>query len=405
MIWAGSGLSRRPDGIKAAEEAAAAALSAAGLDRAGLVFLFSTADHARGYTDMVAAVRQATGCGNLVGCSGAGVLTSEGEIEGEHGVAVLALAADRATAAPFLVEGLKGRDRDAGRELGRIVAPYRQGDSVLVLLPDTLNCNPDALFDGIADVLGDIPVVGGGAADDGAGQTTHQMCGGKVASNAVSGVLLSGALSCSIGVTQACRPIGRVFEITRAEGNVIESLGGRPALAAMTEALGTTLAEDLNRLAGFVFVGFPLTALPSGGPMDRGGYIVRNIIGVDGDTGAVAVGKEVRRGDLMSFVLRDPVGAREDLKAMLDEESGARSAATPRLGLYFNCCARGASLYGMDGIDTAFIQRSFASLPMAGFFGFCEIASARGATRLHNYSGVMALISETQGSSEGERIQ
>jgi small ligand-binding sensory domain FIST len=405
MIWAGSGLSRQADPVKAAEEAARAAMSLAGLSRAGLVFFFATADHARKYVEMLAAVRQATGCGNLVGCSGAGVLATEGEIEGERGVAVLALASDRATAAPFLVQGLKGRDREAGREIARIVGPYRRGDAVLVLFPDTLNCNPEALFQGIAGALGSVPVVGGGAADDGAAKATFQMCGGKVISNGVAGVLLTGELSCSIGVTQAYRPIGRTMRVTACEGNVIESLDGRPALEVMAECMSVGVAEDLARLAGFVAVAFPLDGREAGEDLERGAYTVRNIVAVDGDSGAVAVGREVGKGDTVCFVLRDPVGAREDLKAMLEEESIVGAVAVPRLGLYFNCCARGRSLYGMGGIDTAFIRQAFRSLPVAGFFGYCEIASMRGAARLHNYTGVMMLVSEVPEPAEGEPIQ
>ncbi|MBI3449206.1 MAG: FIST C-terminal domain-containing protein [Acidobacteria bacterium] len=416
MIWAGSGLSAKSDGLKAAEEAASAAMAEAEeaasaamaearLERAGLVFLFSTADHAAKYPDMLASVRRITGCGNLVGCSGAGVLTAEGEIEGEKGVAVLALASDQATAAPFVVQNLRGRDRDAGREIGDLVAPYRRGDSLLVVFPDTLNCNPDALFTGIADVLGEIPVVGGGAADDGAGKATYQMCGGKVVQNGVTGVLLSGSLSSSIGVTQACRPIGKPFIVTECDGNVVTKLGDRPAVQALAEALGPSLWEEVSRLAGFIFVGFPVDDRVAGASFDRGGYIVRNIIGVDGESGAITIGKEVAKGDTISFVLRDPMSARDDLKAMLDEEAAVGSLATPRLGLYFNCCARGSGLYGMEGIDTAFIRRAFDALPVAGFFGFCEIASMRGIARLHNYSGVMTLVSEMTPAEGMESLQ
>jgi len=405
MIWAGSGLSHKSDGVKAAEEAAAASVAHAGLDRASLVLLFSTADHARRYPEMMNAVRRITGCGNLVGCSGAGVLTSDGEIEGDKGVAVLSVAADQATTAPFLVQNLRGRDRDAGREIGALVAPYRRGDSLLVVFPDTLNCNPDGLFEGIRDTLGDIAVVGGGAADDGAGKATWQFCGGKVVQNGVTGVLLSGSLSSSIGVTQACRPLGRPLVVTASEGNVIEKLDGRPAMQALSESLGPALWEEVSRLAGFIFVGFPVEDLPAGAALDRGSYIVRNIISVDGERGSITVGKEVEQGDMISFVLRDPVGAREDLKAMLDEEAAVGALAVPRLGLYFNCCARGEGLYGMGGIDTAFIRRAFNDLPVAGFFGFCEIASMRGIPRLHNYSGVMTLVSELDPGEGGVPIQ
>ena len=405
MIWAGSGLSRQHDAVKAAEEAASAAMAQAGQRTANLVFFFSTADHAPHYEGMLAAVRRVTGTGNLVGCSGAGVMTSEGEIEGEKGVAVLAVAMDQGAAAPFLVRNLKSRDREAGREIGRLVAPYRQGDSLLALFPDTLNCNPEALFEGIRDTLGDIPIVGGGAADGGEGKRTFQMCGGKTASNAVSGVLLTGSLNSSIGVTQACRPIGRPLRISTAEGNVIETLDDKPALQALAETLGPGFGDDLRRLAGYIFVAFPVEDPGTGAVFDRGGYIVRNIIGMDGERGSLSVGKEVEKGDTISFVLRDPAGAREDLKAMLEEESAAGSLSAPRLGLYFNCCARGTSLYGLDGIDAAFIRQAFGPLPVAGFFGFCEIASMRGLARVHNYSGVMTVISEMPPATGGEPLQ
>jgi small ligand-binding sensory domain FIST len=398
-------MSSEKDSVRAAEKAALSAMSHAGLRRAGLVFLFATVDHSGKYVEMLQAVRRATGSGNLVGCSGAGVLTSEGEIEGERGVAAMALASDRATAAPFLVQNLRGRDREAGREIGRIVRPYMSGDSMLAVFPDTLNCNPDALFQGLGEILGPVPVVGGGAADDGSGDTTYQMCGGRVISDGVAGFLLSGQFSCSVGVTQSCLPLGRSMVITEAKRNVILTLDGRPAIEALANAMGEDLQGDLDQLAGFIFVGFPVRETEPGAILERGTYIVRNILSVDSDSGAVAVGKRVSEGETMSFVLRDPAGAREDLKVMLGEESAAGSSRLPRLGLYFNCCARGSSLYGMPGIDTAFINRTFESLPMAGFFSFCEFAPMRGRPRLHNYTGVMTVVSEERQGPEQEVLQ
>ncbi len=405
MIWAGSGMSSARDPLRAAEQASLAAMSRAGLQSAGLVFLFATSDHAPAYPEMLKTVRKATRCGNLVGCSGAGVLGSDGEIEGERGVVVLALAADKARAAPFLIQNLKGRDREAGREIGRLVSPYLAGGSILALFPDTLNCNPDALFQGLSEMLGPVPLVGGGAADAGSGDQTFQMCGGRSISNGISGVLLSGELTSSVGVTQSCRPLGRCQTVTAAEGNVIIELDGRPALEGLTASMGEEFPGDLERLAGYIFVGFPIHEVRAGEPLSRGDYVVRNIIGVDADTGAIAVGRTVSVGEVVGFVLRDPVGAREDLKAMLGEEALVGSLARPRLGLYFNCCARGSSLYGMTGIDTAYIGNTFQSLPMAGFFSFCEFASMRGLPRLHNYTGVMTLIAEQAEGAGEEKTQ
>jgi small ligand-binding sensory domain FIST len=221
---------------------------------------------------------------------------------------------------------------------------------------------------------------------------TQQFCGEKVVSNAVSGVLLSGPIAHSVGVTQSCLPLGRPHRITAAEGNAIRSLDGRPAVRSLIESLAGPcgdLTDDLHRLASHVFVGLPTAESSS---WKHGDYIVRSILGVDPDDGAVYVGCEVREGDTIGFMLRDPAGAREDLKAML--ECSAPSGRHPALGFYFNCCARGAGLYGMPEIDTAYIRNALPALPVVGFFGFSEIAPGGAGTRCHNYSGVMALVSE-----------
>jgi small ligand-binding sensory domain FIST len=405
MIWAGSGLSGGRDTIEAAEEACRTAMGVAGLQRAGLVFCFATVAHSKKFPEMLAAIRKTTACGNVVGCTGSGVLATDGEIEDEPGIAILVLAGDKATAAPFVIKNLQGRDRDAGREIGKLVSPYRQKDSVLVIFPDTLNCNPETLFGGIHETLGAIPVVGGGAADDGSGQETFQFCGGEAISNGVSGVLLTGDLSSVIGVTQSCRPIGDLMTITAARGHLIESLDGMNALSALRKSLGTEFSGDIGRLAGSIFLGFPIDDQKAGQSLSRGSYVVRNIMRVDDESGAVAAGKPVSRGEVVSFVIRDPDGAREDLKAMLGEHSESTRNDEPRVGLYFNCCARGTGLYGLGGIDTAYISRVFGSLPVAGFFGFCEIASMSGMARLHNYAGVMTLISDSSVNAVEEKLQ
>ena len=48
----------------------------------------------------------------------------------------------------------------------------------------------------------------------------------------------------------------------------------------------------------------------------------------------------------------EPEAARVDLKAMLAELREAR----PALGLYFNCCARGSSFFGVPGLEAAYIE-------------------------------------------------
>ena len=60
-------------------------------------------------------------------------------------------------------------------------------------------------------------------------------------------MLMTGAVSLDMRMTQACRPLGEPRVVTRAEENIIYELGGRPALESFKEAAGEELAADLRR--------------------------------------------------------------------------------------------------------------------------------------------------------------
>jgi small ligand-binding sensory domain FIST len=142
----------------------------------------------------------------------------------------------------------------------------------------------------------------------------------------------------------------------------------------------------------FVFVGLPADADQNA--VGAGQYLVRNIIGLDPAKGILAVGEEVREGQTMIFTLRDGQRAREDLNQMLERQAQKLAGKKPAFGLYFNCCARGSSLYGMPGIDTAYIRQTLGDFPLIGMFGGYELAPLGGANHLFAYTGVLALITE-----------
>jgi small ligand-binding sensory domain FIST len=66
----------------------------------------------------------------------------------------------------------------------------------------------------------------------------------------------------------------------------------------------------------------------------------------------------------------------------------------PALGLYFNCCARGTSLFGVPGLEAAYLEQAFRGSPVAGMLGSCEFGPIGGTTELLTYTGVLALLDE-----------
>jgi small ligand-binding sensory domain FIST len=320
------------------------------------------------------------------------VLSADGEIEGNQGIAVLVWASDQMMARPFVMAPLRDNEQNLGGSIGGFLAKSGERGSLLALFPDTYNGRPDALLDSIEQTAGFFPVVGAGAAEAAGTGATFQLCGDKVTSNALAGVYLSGNFQCQIDVTQGCQPITEPMTITKAEKNLIYEIDNRPAIEVFARQLKGPLAEDLRRALMFLFVGLP--ADPAENSVAAGKYVVRNIVALDPDKGVVGVADQVREGEQMIFTFRDGQRAREDLEQMLERQKQKLSGKKPAFGIYFNCCARGRSLYGIADIDCAYIRNAFGDLPFIGMFGGYEMAPLGNANRLFAYTGILALIGE-----------
>jgi small ligand-binding sensory domain FIST len=390
MLRAGVGQSSNPSAERAAEEAATQAMDRAGIAGADFVLVFFTVDHLPSWQKLTGALRRIAGTGEIVGSSAAGVLTTEGEIEGGAGLAVLVLASDDVHASPFLCHPLRARASEVGAEIAGSSPLGRE--SLLVAFADAYNVEPHALFRGIEESAGFVPLVGAGSSENGTQGKTFQLCRESMTTNAVCGFSLSGAFNSSIGITQGCDPVGGPMTITRAEGNIIFEIDRRPAFEVFAGIIKGPLRENLGRALAYVFAGLPVD--PRKNNVGAGEYLVRNIIGVDPEKGALAVAEEVFEGERMLFTLRDGERAREDLGRMVERQAQSLGGKAPKLGLYFNCCARGRSLYGMEGIDTAYIRRSLGDFPLIGLFGSFELGPLGEKNHLFAYTGVLALITD-----------
>jgi len=380
VLEAGAGISTQSDARRAAEEAAAQAL--AGASRADAALLFATPHFASAMGEVLDVACRALGTSAVVGATTHGVLANGRDREDGPGLAIAALRGLEAR--PFLLPDVAGEEESVGHEIAaRAGGPLRPEDLVVVL-PDPGSVHLADLLAGLRAELPPAQVVGAGAAQA-TGAPSLQWSGEAVASGALSGIVLRAPRAARVGVTQACRPATELLTVTRARGNWILELDGRPALDVYREVARGPLADDLRRAAAFVLVAFPRE---EGAPLRPGGYLVRNVAGFALEDGALAVPHAVKSGQAVALALREPEGAREDLKAMLAGLGGDR----PAVGLFFDCCARGASLFGMPGLEAAYLQQAFGDAPIAGCFGSCEIGPVGGETELLTYTGVLALL-------------
>lgn len=384
-IAAGSGLAVSPHAADAALEASLAALASAGVERADLVLVFVTGDAYERAHAVLHAVRRVTGARAVVGCSGVGVLTERGEVEGESAVAVLAVRDERLRAAAFLLADLEALGDDAGSRLARETVETILAGGCVMVLPDTRGLDARTLLGRFDDALGFVPVLGAVAA----GAPLFELFNTGATQGGLAGLALSG-IDPLVGVAQGCMPIGEPFVITRAEGNVILTIGSRPALTMLKEAI-ETLDDPQERItrAG-LFAGLAID--PAKSPLERGDFLVRNLTGIDQSSGAVALAEHVRVGQTIQFQIRDAEAARRDLQATLDGVAARLEGRRPVFGCYFNCAGRGRGLYGVADHDVRLIRERIGEFPLAGFFGNGEFAPIGQRNFFHTCTGVLVVF-------------
>ncbi len=208
----------------------------------------------------------------------------------------------------------------------------------------------------------------------------HQLAG-DVVSGGVSGALFAPDVPVTVGLTQGCSPLGPARSVTAGEGNVIMEIDGQPALQVFREDIGEMLARDLQRVAGYVHVAFPVSGA------DTADYLVRNLMGIDPEHQWLAVGTEVAAGDRIMFVRRDPMSAQNDLNRMLNDVVD-RLQGPARGAVYVSCVARGPGMFGSEAAEAEMVTEMLGDVPIIGFYANGEISH----DRLYGYTGVLLVF-------------
>lgn len=393
MTQAGTGNSDLENSVEAAGSAARQAMDNAGISKADWAVVFCTFPHRANYQEILKVVCEITNTKNVSGCSAIGVLSNYGETEAKASIVVLVVTSNNIKSKPFMIYQLGAGGTKAGEEIGELLKSSKSPNSILALLADPFHIHPELLFKGIESKLGPVPIIGATASEDPRISDTFEFHGDSVASSAVAGFLLDGDFSSKIDITQGCQLAGPPCVITGSNKNIISELDGKPAYEVLKKRIPKGLLQDSTDILQVLFAAFPPD--PQQTEIKGSDYLVRNLIGVDQKSGFVAVPHNVENGQLIGFTLRNPEVARQDLKQMLDRITSNQNPENPfKFGFYFNCCARGASLYSHQGIDAAYISSALGDIPFIGFFGNSEFAPIQENNHLFTYTGVLALFSD-----------
>ncbi len=392
MILAGVGLSTSSTTSRAAREAAERAVALLPDQRADFAIAFATAEHGEALPDLIDALSGAVATPYIAGCSAAGLLVGERELEDGPAFGVLAVRADSIRVTPFLFQDTGDAGLTAGLNAGQRLLASRDTNDLILVWPDPQSVHPDRLLQGLDATLGPVPVAGGAASSALPGGGTFQFSGSQASSGCVSGLRLGGAFRHHLALTQGCRPLGAPMRVTGAHENLVLEVDGIAAYEALRAAAPSEFFDHPEATINALTIA--LLPEPGESVLRPGEYLVRNIVAVDPDTGVIAVAAEVEEGQSILFALRESSAAEADVQSMAARAAAAAPPGGYKFGLYFNCLARGRSLYGREGVDSAALARHLPGVPLLGFSCNAEIAPLRGANHLFTYSGVLVLFSE-----------
>jgi small ligand-binding sensory domain FIST len=392
MILAGVGLSTASTTKLAAKEAAEHAVASLDDRRADFAIVFATAEHGEALPDLLGAIADAASTPYVAGCSAAGVLVGQREIEDGPAIGVLAVRSDAIRATPFLFQDTGDAGLTAGLHAGQRLLSSKDTNDVVLVWPDPHAIRPDRLLSGLDATLGPVPVAGGAASSAYPGGATFQFSGSQAGSACVSGVRLGGTFRHQLALTQGCRALGAPMRITRAHENLLLEVDGISAYEALRAAAPPRFFTDPDTTMNALTIA--LLPEPGESVLRPGEYLVRNIVAVDPDTGVLEVAADCEEGQSILFALREPSAAQEDVTRMAERAAAAAPPGGYKFGLYFNCLARGRSLYGREGVDSAALARHLPGVPLLGFSCNAEIAPLRGANHLFTYTGVLVLFSD-----------
>ena len=356
-------------------------------DRIDLAFVFVTPHHADEAESLLERLWLELDPQCLLGCSAEGVIAADREIERSPGIALLAAELPNVGMHPFHIASADWEDLMTDDAALAERLSHGPETRAIIGFGDPFTARIHQLLPALDRVAPTSPLIGGMASGAQSHGQTLLFRNDQLYSDSFVGVSLSGPLTVETIVSQGCRPIGKPFIVTKSQRNVVEQLGGRPALTALRDMIVELPEDQQQMLQHGLLVGLAISEYKD--RFGRGDFLVRNIIGVGEDSGAVQINDFVRTGQTVQFHVRDATTADEDLSLLLAPQSLDRPAAG---GLLFSCNGRGTHMFPQPCHDVGLARRAMPQTPVAGFFAAGEFGPVANKNFIHGHTASFALF-------------
>jgi small ligand-binding sensory domain FIST len=331
----------------------------------------------------------------LIGCSGNGIIGGGKELEDTPALSLLVANLPEAQILTFHIDDEQMPDLDSPPDRWHelIGIPPKEQPN-FVILSDPFSFHINDLLQGLDFAYPSAVKVGGLASSAGMGSNalfcSHPESGYTLHRQGLVGVAIWGNVTIDAVVAQGCRPIGKLMQVSECDRNIILSLEDRPPLETLQEIVSDLSESDRDLAQHSLFIGVVMNEFKQS--TEQGDFLIRNIIGVDPKSGAIAVGDKVRPGQRIQLHLRDAKASAEDLEEALRRYTDQVNTESIQAAVMFACGGRGERLYGKPNFDSSIFSQYIGKQPVSGFFCGGEIGPVGGTTFLHGYTSVFGIF-------------
>ena len=397
MKWA-SAVSEERTLEKAVDECCAAVRSQLGDGTApDLAVVFVSGDFLGEFEALPGLIQDKLGAGLLFGCSAGGVIGGGKEVEQRSGFSLTVGELPGVKLSPFHLDREQLPSQDAPPNAWEEAVGVAASDNPhLLLLVDPFGFPAQEFLMGLDYAFGGCVKIGGLASSGQRPGENALFLGGEVYSSGAVGLAMSGNIAVDTVVAQGCRPVGEVMSITKCHQNILQEINERPPLEVLREVFAASGDRDRELMQHSLFLGIVMDDFID--EPRQGDFLIRNIVGLDGRTGSMAIGEMLREGQRVQLHLRDALTSADDLGALLARYSSERGVDNCLGALLFSCQGRGQYLYGRADHDTDMFHEKVGSIPLGGFFCGGEIGPVGGTTFLHGYTSSFGIFRATSGT-------
>lgn len=236
------------------------------------------------------------------------------------------------------------------------------------------------------------PTAGGGLTGDMQWNPTFQWFDDRIEQQSALALVLSGSVRLDTSTIHGCRPSSRYYTVTKADGNVVLELDGRPTVEVVSEMFGPNPDRSWEDYPLYVTLG--VNNGDRFGEYREDEYAVRLCMDVDRSRGGLAMfGDDLQPGTAVQFMRRSiDFGYIRSRAEELVRQLGQRR---PFLALYIDCAGRASPYCGTERDEAEEIQKVIGSrMPLLGWYVGCEIARAGEKMQSHNWTGILCVLSE-----------